>query len=64
LQAIGRSARNIEGKAILYADNITDSIKNTISETNRRRQVQKQYNIEHNITPKTILKDVKDSFLN
>ncbi len=62
LQAIGRSARNTEGKAILYADNITDSIKNTISETDRRRKIQRAYNKKHNITPKTIHRGITESF--
>lgn len=58
VQTIGRAARNSEGRVIMYADNITDSMKAAISETNRRRKVQNQYNIEHNIVPKTIVKDV------
>ena len=53
-QMIGRAARNIKGKAILYADKITDSIQKTISETNRRREKQKKYNLENKITPKNI----------
>ena len=64
LQAIGRAARNTEGRAILYADTITDSIKQTIYETNRRRQIQQQYNKTHNITPTTIYKEIKKSFVN
>jgi excinuclease ABC subunit B len=51
IQTIGRAARNVEGKAILYADRITDSIKMAVSETERRRKVQAQYNRQHNITP-------------
>lgn len=58
VQTIGRAARNSEGRVIMYADNITDSMKAAISETNRRREVQNQYNIEHNIVPKTIVKEV------
>lgn len=58
VQTIGRAARNSEGRVIMYADNITDSMKAAITETNRRRKVQNQYNIEHNIVPKTIVKDV------
>lgn len=58
VQTIGRAARNSEGRVIMYADVITDSMKRAISETNRRREIQNQYNIEHNITPKTIVKDV------
>ncbi len=58
VQTIGRAARNSEGRVIMYADTMTDSMKAAIGETNRRREVQKQYNIEHNIVPKTIVKDV------
>ena len=55
-QMIGRAARHVKGKAILYADVITNSIKQTISETNRRRKKQKKYNIQNNIKPKSIKK--------
>ena len=58
VQTIGRAARNSDGRVIMYADTMTDSMKAAISETNRRREVQNQYNIEHNIVPKTIVKDV------
>lgn len=58
IQTIGRAARNSEAKVIMYADVMTDSMKNAISETNRRRQIQQEYNKEHNITPKTIIKEV------
>ncbi len=58
VQTIGRAARNSEGRVIMYADTMTDSMKAAISETNRRREVQNQYNIKHNIVPKTIVKDV------
>ena len=58
IQTMGRAARNAQGKAILYADKITDSMRNAIDETQRRRQVQEQYNIEHGITPTTIVKSV------
>ena len=58
IQTIGRAARNSEGRVIMYADTMTDSMKAAIGETNRRREVQNQYNIEHNIVPKTIVKDV------
>lgn len=58
VQTIGRAARNSEGRVIMYADVVTDSMRAAITETNRRREVQNQYNIEHNITPKTIVKDV------
>ncbi|MEJ5367040.1 MAG: excinuclease ABC subunit UvrB [Bryobacteraceae bacterium] len=58
IQTIGRAARNVEGKAILYADVITDSMRRAIEETERRRRIQKQYNEEHGITPETIVKPV------
>jgi excinuclease ABC subunit B len=54
IQTIGRAARNSEGRVIMYADVVTDSMKRAIDETNRRRKIQNEYNIEHNITPKTI----------
>jgi excinuclease ABC subunit B len=58
-QIIGRAARNVEGKAIMYADKITDSMQTVIDETERRRRIQKEYNEEHGITPKTIEKELK-----
>ncbi len=58
IQTIGRAARNIEGKVILYADNMTGSMKKAISETERRRKIQLEYNKKHNITPKTIIKKI------
>ncbi len=58
-QIIGRAARNVEGKAILYGDKITDSMRTVIEETKRRRQIQKEYNEEHGITPQTIEKELK-----
>ena len=61
IQTIGRAARNTNGKVIMYADELTDSMEKAISETNRRRQIQEKYNEEHGITPKTIQKSVRDS---
>ncbi len=60
IQTIGRAARNTEGRVIMYADMITDSMKSAIDETNRRRDIQKQYNEDNNITPTTIKKAVQD----
>ena len=60
IQTIGRAARNSEGHVIMYADKITDSMRNAIDETERRRRIQQEYNKEHNITPKTIQKSVRD----
>jgi excinuclease ABC subunit B len=60
IQIIGRAARNVLGKVVLYADRITGSMERAIAETNRRRGVQMKYNEKHGITPKTIIKNVKD----
>ncbi|KKQ82075.1 MAG: UvrABC system protein B [Parcubacteria group bacterium GW2011_GWF2_38_76] len=60
IQTIGRAARNVNGRVILYADNITGSMKRAIDETNRRRGIQLEYNKKHGITPKTILKNISD----
>ena len=61
IQTIGRAARNTDGKVIMYTDELTESMEKAISETNRRRQIQEQYNKEHNITPQTIKKSVRDT---
>ena len=61
IQTIGRAARNADAKVIMYADVITDSMKRAIDETNRRRLIQNQYNKAHNIVPKTIIKDIKNT---
>ncbi len=60
IQTIGRAARNAEGRVIMYADNMTDSMKKSIEETGRRRSIQQKYNEEHGITPQTIKKAVRD----
>ena len=61
IQTIGRAARNTNGTVIMYADELTDSMEKAISETNRRRKIQEQYNREYGITPKTIQKSVRDN---
>ena len=61
IQTIGRAARNSEGKVIMYADELTDSMEKAIKETNRRRKIQEEYNTRHGIVPKSIVKDVRDS---
>lgn len=61
IQIIGRAARNSEARVIMYADTITQSMQNAITETQRRRKIQNDYNIAHNITPKTIIKEVKNT---
>ncbi|MBM3672564.1 MAG: excinuclease ABC subunit UvrB [Actinobacteria bacterium] len=60
IQTIGRAARNVEGQVIMYADQVTDSMRHAISETNRRRKAQIEYNAEHGIDPQTIRKNVTD----
>lgn len=61
IQTIGRAARNTDGTVIMYADELTESMEKAISETNRRRKIQQEYNREHGITPKTISKSVRDT---
>ena len=63
IQIIGRAARTANGKVIMYADKITDSMQYAITETNRRREIQDEYNKKHNIIPKTIYKDISDSIV-
>ncbi|MBP5550963.1 MAG: excinuclease ABC subunit UvrB [Bacilli bacterium] len=63
IQIIGRAARNANGKVIMYADNITESMKNAMVETYRRRNIQEAYNKEHEIIPKTIIKDISDDLI-
>jgi len=63
IQTIGRAARNVDGTVLMYADSVTDSMKEAISETQRRRQIQLAYNTEHGIDPQTIRKKVTDILL-
>lgn len=61
IQTIGRAARNTNGTVIMYADELTDSMEKAITETNRRRKIQEEYNLKHNITPTTVSKSVRDT---
>jgi excinuclease ABC subunit B len=60
IQTVGRAARNVNGRAIMYADRVTDSMRMTLNETERRRLIQEAYNQEHGITPATIIKSIDD----
>lgn len=60
IQTVGRAARNANGEVVMYADRITDSMKSTIEITEKRRKIQEEYNKEHNITPKSIVKDIRE----
>lgn len=64
VQTIGRAARNVEGRVILYGDIITDSMKEAIDETNRRKKIQNQYNIENGIDPKTVIREISEDIIN
>ena len=64
IQTIGRADRNASGRVIMYADTISDSMNEAITETNRRRKIQEEYNIKHNIVPKTILKEIPEVISN
>lgn len=64
VQTIGRAARNVEGRVILYADIMTDSMKEAITETNRRRKKQIEYNVYNNINPKSIIKEISEDLIN
>jgi excinuclease ABC subunit B len=60
IQTIGRAARNVNGRALLYADAVTDSMRQAMDETERRRRVQEEYNTQHGITPASIVKNIED----
>ena len=60
IQTIGRATRNEKGEVLMYADNITGSIRRAVSETDRRRKIQLAYNKKHGITPKTIIREIRD----
>lgn len=64
IQTIGRAARNQDGRVIMYADEISESMSKAISETERRREIQEKYNKEHHITPKTIIKEIREAIAN
>ena len=64
LQTIGRAARNEHGEVIMYADYISEAMKIAIDETTRRRSIQEKYNTDHNITPKNIVKEIRDAVTN
>lgn len=64
VQTIGRAARNVEGRVILYADIMTDSMKEAITETERRRKIQKEYNAYNHIDPKSIIKEIAEDLIN